>query len=85
VDPGVPSDDAGPRLTCGGDEFDRLAAMSEQTRRTLKNLIDLEPPLLPSELPPQFLKSWPFANSSLADAIATLKDEEQSSELQAST
>jgi hypothetical protein len=70
------------RLTGGGDEFDRLVAMLEQIRKTLKNLIDLEPALLPSELRSQFLNSWPFANGSFADAIATLKDEHQRSELQ---
>ena len=68
------------RLT-GGDEFDRLAAMLELIRETLKSLIDLEPPLLPSELRSQFLKSWPFADASFAEAIAALKDEQQKSEL----
>ena len=69
------------RLTGGGDEFDRLAAMLELIRETLKSLIELEPPLLPSELRSQFLKSWPFADGSFAAAIAALKDEQQESAL----
>jgi len=58
-----------------GDEFDRLAAMLERIGKTLRNLIHLEPPLLPEPLHSQFADVWPETQRHLNLVTGTLRGE----------
>jgi hypothetical protein len=65
----------------GGDEFDRLVVMVEKMRQTLERLVTMQPPVVPKELDSSIRKSWPRADGSFRNAIATLQDTEQRADL----
>jgi len=71
---------SGGRMT-GGDDFNRIAAMLERIRQTLRQLVFLRSAVLPAELQPRLEESWPIADRSFTDSIAILNDERRRDEL----
>jgi len=71
---------SGGRMT-GGDDFNRIAAMLERIRQTLRQLVFLKPVVLPAELQTRFAETWPVTDKSFTDAIAILNNEERRAEL----
>ena len=65
----------GNRQAGGGqkDEFGRLVAMIELIRKTLGHIVEIEWPVIPSELQSPVCESWPRASESLRTVSCGLR------------
>ena len=64
-----------------GNNFSGLPAMLERIRKTLGNLVEVAPLVVPSDLVTVVQRTWPIAEKRLRDAIATVGSTNVSSQV----